>query len=94
MMVCLFTIQSFYIVIRFVLQSYGKRHKKALGKAQKSVAEGESLKLVSYFYSILPLKVMSFRILESICGVMQRNEAMALSGRCSTMPGQRRSNWL
>ena len=53
MMVCLFTIQSFYIVIRFVLQNYGKRHKKALGKAQKSVAEGDSLKLLSEFKCLL-----------------------------------------
>ena len=27
----------------FVCQSYGKRHKKALGKAQKAVAEGVGL---------------------------------------------------
>ena len=33
----------------FVWQSYGKRHKKALGKARKVAAEGESLKLVSEF---------------------------------------------
>ena len=33
----------------FVLQSYRKRHKKALGKDLKSDAEGESLKIVSEF---------------------------------------------
>ena len=32
--------------ISYVWQSYGKRHKKALGKAWKSGAEGESLKLL------------------------------------------------
>ena len=32
--------------ISFVWQSYGKRHEKALGKARKSGAEGESLKLL------------------------------------------------
>ena len=33
----------------FVWQSYGKQHKKALGKARKSGAEGKSLKVVSDF---------------------------------------------
>ena len=35
---------------------------------------------------------MFLRILESICGVMQRKEEMAWSGKCCTMPGQRCSN--
>ena len=39
-----------------------------------------------------PSKVMSLRILESICGVMQRKEEIAFRGRCSTIPGQRCSN--
>ena len=34
------------MIISFVWQRYGKRHKKALGKARKSCAEGESLKLL------------------------------------------------
>ena len=50
------------------------------------------MKLVSEFCYCLASKVMSLRILESICGVMQRNEEMALSGKCYTMPGQRFSN--
>jgi hypothetical protein len=32
-------------------------------------------------------KVMSRRIIEMVLGVMFRNEAMALRGSCSTMPG-------
>ena len=35
---------------------------------------------------------MFLRIMESICGVMQRKEEMAWSGKCCTMPGQRCSN--
>ena len=37
-----------------VWQSYGKRHKKALGKARKSGAEGESLKLLKESGAIFP----------------------------------------
>ena len=39
-----FSIERMFI--SFVWQRYGKRHKKALGKARKSGAEGESLKLL------------------------------------------------
>ncbi len=56
MMVFLFII---VFIIISVLQRYGKRHEKALGKARKSGAEGINMKLVSEFYSIIPLKVMS-----------------------------------
>jgi len=37
----------------FRLRSYKKRHKKNLGKARKSGAEGESLKLLSEFKCLL-----------------------------------------
>jgi len=65
---------------------------KALGKIRKSGAEGENMKLVSDSYSKLPSKVMPLRILDNICGVMLRNEEMALSDKWSTIPGQRRNN--
>ena len=35
-------------------QRYGKRHEKALGKARKSGAEGESLKLLKESGAIFP----------------------------------------
>ena len=50
----------------FVWQSYGKQHKKALGKARKSVAGGKSMKVVSEFCYCWESKVISLRILESI----------------------------
>ena len=37
-------------------QSYGKRHKKALGKARKSGAEDESLKLLKEICAIFSLR--------------------------------------
>jgi hypothetical protein len=37
-------------------KSYGKRHKKALGKARKSGAEGESLKLLKESGAIFSLR--------------------------------------
>ena len=79
----------FIVFDDFRLRSHKKLQKETLGTARKSGAEGESLKLLSDFYSIFPSKVMSFRILESICGVMQRKEEIAFRGRCSTIPGQR-----
>ena len=39
-----------------VWQRYGKRHKKALGKAWKSGAEGESLKLLKESGAIFSLR--------------------------------------
>ena len=44
------------LFISFVWQSYGKRHKKALGKARKSSAEGESLKLLKESGAIFSLR--------------------------------------
>ena len=63
---------------------------------RKSDAGGETLKLVSVNFCkkcyFSDPKEMFLRILESICGVMQRNEAMAFRGRWWAMPGQRRSS--
>ena len=42
--------------ISFVWQRYGKRHKKVLGKAWKSGAEGESLKLLKESGAIFSLR--------------------------------------
>ena len=42
-----------FALMIFRLRSYKKRHKKALGKARKSDAEGESLKLLSEFKCLL-----------------------------------------
>ena len=50
------------------------------------------MKKVSAFFFYRMLKVMFLRILESIWGVMQRNEEMAFRGRCCTIPGQRFNN--
>ena len=69
-----------------------KLHEKALSKTRKSDAEGENMKLVSEFCYCWALKVMPLRILDNICGVMLRNEEMALSDKWSTIPGQRRNN--
>ena len=63
--------------------------KKALSKTRESGADGVNMKVVSEFYCCWVSKVMSFRILESIWGVTFRKEAIAASGRCCTMPGQR-----
>jgi len=73
-------------------QNYIKSHEKAHGKDWKSDAEGERLKVVSEFYCCWVSKVMSFRILDNICGVMLRKEEMAFSDKWSTIPGQRRNN--
>ena len=46
----------------FVLQSYGKRHEKALGKARKSGAEGESLKLLKESGAIFSLHLITLAV--------------------------------
>ncbi len=61
------------MIISFVWQRYRKRHKKALGKAQKSGAEGESLYLgkgfllYSRFFSALPAPVPLHKRDGSVC---------------------------
>ena len=57
-------------------QSYGKRHEKSLGKAQKSIAEGEGLNLGKEFFYLLE-KVISLRILLIVLRVTLRNEAIS-----------------
>ena len=63
------------------MQNYRKRHEKALSKAQKSDAEGESLKLVKEFYSILPLKVISLGIMLMALGRMIKPIGKTLAER-------------
>ena len=46
-------------------QRYGKRHKKALGKARKSGAKGENLKIVSEFCNNLALLRNNLALLEN-----------------------------
>ena len=46
------------MIISFVWQRYGKRHEKALGKARKVAAEGESLKVVSEFYKSFEMRAI------------------------------------
>ena len=52
--VCSVSFRSLFI--SFVWQRYGKRHKKALGRAWKSGAEGESLKLLKESGAIFSLR--------------------------------------
>ena len=46
-----------FVVHKFCLAKLQNVAQKALGKARKSGAEGESLKLVSYFYSVFRVKL-------------------------------------
>ena len=64
-------------LLQFCPQSYRKPHEKVLGKSQQLGVKSESLKIVSEFCYCLVSKVIPLRILESNCGVMQRNEAMS-----------------
>ena len=79
----------FHFLPRKVMKKHTKSPRRHGGN------DGRGRKCETGFYVlggvILP-KVISLRILESICGVTPTNEASSFSGTSWTMPGQRRSN--